>query len=96
MDLFALINHLLNFIAPALFVALLLALAGGVARGGAALEGGFWRGLWRSFWINGALGVAVLAGGLVVFGHDGKMLTYAALVLACGSGQWLVSKGWRR
>jgi hypothetical protein len=30
----------------------------------------------------------VLLGGLWFFGHDGKMATYAALVLACASSQW--------
>ena len=34
--------------------------------------------------------VAVLLAGLVVFGRDGKMLTYTALVLAQGSLAWWV------
>ncbi|MEO8248694.1 MAG: hypothetical protein ABI589_04920 [Burkholderiales bacterium] len=96
MDVFAVINHLLNFIAPALFVALLLALAGRAALGRAVLIGGFWRGLWRAFLVNAAVGIVVLAGGLVVFGNDGRMLTYAALTLASGCSQWMMSKGWRR
>jgi hypothetical protein len=37
----------------------------------------------------------VLAGGLMFFGHDGQMATYAALVLACATSQWLVGGGWR-
>jgi hypothetical protein len=36
------------------------------------------------------VGCVVLAGGLVVFGQDGKMLTYLALVLAAASSQWLL------
>ena len=32
----------------------------------------------------------VLLCGLVVFGRDGKMATYASLVLACASSQWLL------
>jgi len=35
------------------------------------------------------------AGWPLVFGHDGKMATYAAMVLACGTSQWVAAKGWR-
>ena len=59
MELLDIANHLLNFVAPALFVALLLALAGRVVRGRGALVGGFWRGLWRSVWVNALLGSRV-------------------------------------
>ena len=42
-----------------------------------------------SVWLRGAIlfavGVAVLAAGLVLWGRDGKMLTYAALVVACAT-----------
>lgn len=38
--------------------------------------------------INSIAGVAMLAAGLVVFGNDGKMATYGALVLATGTAQW--------
>ena len=37
----------------------------------------------------------VLVAGLVFFGRDGKMATYAALVLAIASSQWLLLRGWR-
>ena len=33
-------------------------------------------------------GVLVLLGGLILFGRDGKMFTYAALVLAQGTLAW--------
>ncbi len=29
--------------------------------------------------------------GLLVFGQDGKMITYAAMVLACASSQWFIT-----
>lgn len=45
--------------------------------------------------VNALLGVLVLALGLVLLGQDGRMGTYAALVLAMGSCQWLMSGGWR-
>lgn len=38
--------------------------------------------------------MALLAG-LAYFGNDGKMATYAALVVACASSQWVLVKGWR-
>jgi hypothetical protein len=46
--------------------------------------------------VGGVLGSAVLAGGLVLWGVDGKMATYSALVIACGTAQWLMCKGWQR
>ena len=34
----------------------------------------------------------VLIAGLVLFGNDGKMATYAALVLAAATCQWVMSR----
>ena len=89
LDLF---NHLLNFVAPAFGVGFACALVGRVAmrRGGSAPA---W---WIQGAINGVVGVAVLVAGLVISGHDGRMATYAALVVACASSQWLVSGAWKR
>lgn len=94
MDVLAVINHLLNFIAPALFVALLLALAGRAALADGSWRG-WWRAFWRTFWVSALAAIAVLTGGLFLFGNDGKMLTYAVLVLVCGSVQWVLGRGWR-
>jgi hypothetical protein len=80
----ALLNHLLNFALPALVVALLLSLGATVLHRKAALRYGFWK---RTGVLTLA-GVLVLFGGLVYFGRDGKMATYVALVLACGTCQW--------
>jgi Flp pilus assembly protein TadB len=81
--------HLLNFFAPAFGVGL--------------LTSAFAKLLWRrelktAHWVRLALwataGCAlVLVAGLVVFGHDGKMATYAAMVAACGLTLWLVGFG---
>lgn len=81
----AFLGHLANFLAPAVVVAVLLAglprLWPG-ARGGRA---GFWRHVaWSS--LAGAL---VLLAGLAWFGRDGKMTTYAVLVLVQGTVAWL-------
>ncbi len=86
----ALLIHLLNFIAPAVFLAVVLATLGRFLMPGAGAPA--W---WRQVAINSAAGVLVLAAGLVWYGSDGKMATYAALVLVCGSVQWLLQRGWR-
>jgi len=85
------LNHLLNFVAPAFFVALLLALFGRLAFHRSATT----MALWKQITVNFVVGVVVLVIGLVAFGNDGHMATYAALVLVCGIGQWLLARGWR-
>jgi hypothetical protein len=81
--------HVLNFLAPAAVTAAVLAAWQAIldkkSRNSSAIR--------SSFAIFFAVGAAVLAAGLVLLGHDGRMLTYAALVLAQGSALALV---WRR
>jgi hypothetical protein len=76
--------HLLNFVAPAIGVGLLAASLAKLSwrRELAAVP---WRRL--VLWAAGA-GVAALIGGLLVFGRDGKMATYAALVVASALALW--------
>jgi hypothetical protein len=83
--------HLLSFVAPALAVALLVALAARLVlpRGGPRTR---W---WVEFALNFAVGVGVLLAGLWLFGRDGKMATYAAMVVAVATCQWLSGRGWR-
>jgi hypothetical protein len=86
-----LIDHLLGFLAPALAVAVLVALAGRVLlpkRPGA-------RSWWAHAAINFVAGTLLLAAGLWFFGRDGKIASYAGLVLACATAQWLWGRGWR-
>ena len=88
------ILHVLNFMAPAWGVALFGVLAARLAaRGGLALSRWSWR---KQTVVSGVVGSTVLAGGLVFFGVDGKMTTYSALVMVCGTAQWLMCKGWQR
>ncbi len=92
MPLFLLLDSLLNFVAPAFFIAMAMALATRFLmkrRGGVP-------GLWAQIAVNFLVGVAVLAAGLVTYGRDGMMWTYAALVVVCGTGQWLMAGGARR
>ncbi len=80
--------HFFNFLLPALGVALVAA--------------GFAKLLWRrelagaSFGRLAAFGtvanVLVLVAGLVLTGHDGRVVTYAAMVLACAVA--LLWAGW--
>lgn len=83
--------HLLSFVAPAFVVALLVSLAGRLVlpRGSGPQR---W---WVSVALNFVAGVAALGVGLWWFGHDGKMATYTALVLAVATSQWLIARGWR-
>ncbi|MFZ3124574.1 MAG: hypothetical protein WA129_05550 [Acidovorax sp.] len=85
------LNHVVNFLAPAAALALMLVLGGRLMRSKGALALSWW----VQLAINFAVGAAVLVAGLVLLGRDGKMLTYAALVLACASCQWVLVRGWR-
>jgi hypothetical protein len=76
--------HITNFFAPALVV-------GGCA---AVLTRLVWRrelgsvSVWRLWaWASGACALVSLAG-LIVFAHDGKMASYAAMVVACAAALW--------
>ena len=84
--------HLLNFFAPALGVGLLTTLMAKLLwrRG---LEGTSFGRL--GLWATGGSALALVAG-LVVFGRDGKMLTYGAMVLACALGLWWAGFGPRQ
>ena len=76
--------HLLNFVAPALGTAGWLTVFSRLLfrqRTSAASMG-------VQFLLNALAGVAVLVLGVLLLGRDGKMLTYAALVLAMASVQW--------
>ncbi len=91
MGVFGLINHLLNFLLPALALAVLLPLCvrwTPMGRGAAV-------GLGSNMLVLMAVNTAVLLAGLVWFERDGKMLTYLALAVAGASTQWILLKGWR-
>lgn len=87
MDFFDLVNHLFNFFLPAMGVAAALFIL---------LKLPFFNRLVTRFekpWYlpivrNAAVGSVVLVVGLLVFGSDGKMITYMALVMAVAVCQW--------
>jgi hypothetical protein len=88
---FELLRHLLSFIAPALVVAVLVALAARLVLPPTARP----RSWWLAVALNTLAGTLVLAAGLWFFGRDGKMATYAALVVAVATMQWLGGRAWR-
>nr|WP_295787261.1 hypothetical protein [Rhodoferax sp.] len=45
--------------------------------------------------INCVAGVLALGLGLWYFGNDGKMASYAAMVILATTSQWLGVRGWR-
>jgi hypothetical protein len=76
--------HLANFFAPAVGMALITT----------ALAKMLWRhelasaGWGRLLGWSAAAGAAALIGGLVAFGRDGRMATYAALVVSTALALW--------
>ena len=85
MDALDLFWHIANFVLPAVAMGAL----------SAALCKALWRrSLARTSWFTlawqaSAAGLAVLVAGLVITGHDGRMITYAGLVVACAVVPWL-------
>jgi hypothetical protein len=80
-----LMNHLFNFLLPAVLLGLLLAWI-------TPLFGSRSPSQWsvaRQSLTNVLVGCVVLCLGLLFFGRDGKMVSYAAMVLACASCQCL-------
>jgi hypothetical protein len=75
--------HLAGFVAPALGVGLLLWAGLRIRRKG---RPGF--GASAQLLVLCAAGAAVLLAGVVFFGRDGKIATYAALVLVQGTLAW--------
>lgn len=81
MTLLLFLEHVIAFAAPAVVVALILAagLKLRPARAGSVAA---------RLGLLSAAGLLVLLAGLVFFGRDGKVATYAALVLVQGSLAW--------
>ena len=84
MTFFALLNHALGLLLPALGMAAVLML---LPRLWPRARKGRWSLKSEAAWLVVG-GVLVLLAGLVVFGRDGKMLTYTALVVVMGTLAW--------
>jgi hypothetical protein len=83
------LNHLVNLLLPALALGLL---ASGLSKllWRSALRSVAWQRL--AGWACGAALLALLAG-LVIAGRDGRMATYAGMVLASAVALWWVGFG---
>ncbi len=79
-----LLLHLLNFAAPAACVALLMMLGSRIFIRKQPMAPR----LWAQFAINFVVCLMALVVGLWFFGRDGKMASYAALVVCCTTSQW--------
>ena len=84
MDMLDFINHLINFVAPALGLALLVPSLARLV---------WWSALKPVAWLHQVKwvfvsNVVVLVAGLLLLGRDGAMWTYAGLVLASALSVW--------
>ena len=91
MGLLDIANHLINFTAPAAFVAIFTAFFARSALFGTARLPGFLRLAIYCF----VASLIVLVVGLSFFGRDGKMASYAVMVLVCASVPWAMARGRR-
>ena len=91
MGLLDILNHLLNFAAPAAAVAIMLPLIARLAGAGKGASPAFV----VQATVNFAACLSVLLAGLWLWGRDGKMATYAAMVLVCATTQWAMQRAWR-
>ncbi len=92
MGFWAALLHSFHLILPAVVLAPVLWLGGLFLRQKQA-QSLVW---WAQIAVNFIVGCAALLASLLLLGHDGKMATYAALVLASATGQWVGMGGWRR
>lgn len=84
-----LLFHLVNFVLPALGLAVFMPLLGRWVMGSGGMA-------WPSrMCYHAVAGTAVLVTGLLVQGHDGRMVTYVALVLVAATLEWALHRGWR-
>jgi hypothetical protein len=88
MSFWQLVLHVFHFVLPAVALALLMPLAGRTVMGPGRSS------LRRGMGVHALCGVAVLVGGLLLHGQDGKMSTYIALVLVAATVEWLLQRGW--
>ena len=81
--------HLANLVLPALALAVFMPLVGRWTLGPAAMA-------WPCRVLcHVAAGTVVLVLGLLLQGQDGRMATYAALVLVSATLEWALHRGWR-
>lgn len=95
MTAFLLLDHILNFLAPAAAAALLLVLSSRFFSRFLGSKKPLTQSIYAQAAIIFIVNVLVLAAGLVLLDNDGKMATYAAMVLTSAVCQWVLWRGWR-
>ena len=95
MTAYLLLNHVLSFLAPAANLALLLVLLSRIFTRFLTSNKPLAQSVWAQVAISFIVNTLVLTAGLVLFGNDGKMLTYAAMAVAAAVCQWVLLQGWR-
>lgn len=86
------VNHFLNFFLPGIFVALLLPILHALLNRKLLVKNSM-RIIKSQFITNLGFATATLIFGLVIFGRDGKMLTYLAMIISVALAQvWRKSK----
>ena len=94
MTAYLLTDHILNFLAPAAAVAMILTLLARVFSRFLVSKRHSGYSIYAQAAIIFIVNVAVLVAGLVLFGNDGKVATYAAMVLGSASTYWVLQRGW--
>ena len=88
-------NQLLNFIAPAAFLALALVLLTAVLARFLKSKRPFALSAYKQFAIIFIVSALLLLAGLVLFGRDGKVASYALLAVGAATCQWVLLRGWK-
>ena len=83
-----LLTHWFNFVAPAFSVAVLVVVLANLGSAAPVRKSA----LVLQSAVNAGVCVAVMLAGLWLWGQDGKMATYCAMVLACATTQWLLQR----
>lgn len=90
MQFFIFLNHLVNFLAPAVGVGAFMAFLSP-----RVFRGRYRPAFVRQWGVNAVAGSVALLLGLVYFGTDGKMLTYGAMALFIALAQFTGMRLWR-
>jgi Na+/citrate or Na+/malate symporter len=92
MGLIDLLNHLLNFVLPAIVVGAVLAMCARFLMKKSTSAPA----VLAQVAINSVAGALALGAALWFFGRDGKMAGYGLMVLVVATCQWALAAGWRR
>lgn len=90
-----LINQFLNFMAPAACVAVMLVLMTRLFSRFLRSKRPLALSLPKEIATVFVVSVLLLVAGLVLFGRDGKMASYALLAGGAASCQWVLLRGWK-